>query len=434
MAVLQKGTLKERLLENYSGELDHSGVSGERVASRLSLLSEIGATADGGSCRIGFSTEERQAKELVKSWMREAGLKVREDAAGNVIAVFAGSHPNEPVVLSGSHLDSVPNGGHFDGPLGVLCALEVAEAWKESGYQPHRSYEMIIFSDEEGARFNGGLTGSQAFTGELELQQQLKLKDGEGKPFEQVVREYGLAADRFLDAQRDLTEIAAFIEVHIEQGKVLENKDVPVGVVTGIAGPKWIKFSFKGSADHAGNTPMNDRKDALVASSWFVYELSGIPKEVSPTAVATAGKVEVFPNGINVIPGQADVYVDMRDISEASVTTLSEKIIQKAQEAAQLHGMAVEYNETLNVAPVPIQTEMQHLLLRAVEEMKLTPVLLPSGAAHDTMVLARYVPAAMLFVRSQEGISHHPDEWTTLDDCVQAVHVLKKAIESLVSR
>jgi allantoate deiminase len=433
MLITDNSLFHKTLVEGYDVALDHSGVSGERIAERLTKISEIGLTEQNGSYRIAFSKEERDAKELVKSWMLQAGLEVTEDGAGNIFGRYEGKEKGLPSVISGSHVDSVPNGGHFDGPLGVLAALEVAEAWKETGYMPLRSYEVVVFSDEEGARFNGGLRGSRAVCGELDMEQEIQKVDASGDSFQQVIESDGLSLQGFKESKRDLNTIRAFVEVHIEQGSILESENVPVGVVTGIAGPSWLKIQFHGKAGHAGNTPMNARNDALVAASEFVGQVSKIPQRISKTAVATVGKLNVFPNGVNVIPGKVELSVDIRDIEQDTLDRLTEEIAEKAIEIGKLYGVSVECEQTLHVAPVPIKEEMQQRLIEAVKANGIRPVLLPSGAGHDAMVMGRNVPSGMIFVRSKDGISHNPKEWTSLNDCVRSVHILKTVIESLTS-
>ncbi|RXJ04283.1 Zn-dependent hydrolase [Anaerobacillus alkaliphilus] len=421
----------DRLMQDYDSRLNHSGIEGERLATRLAKLAEIGLTDENGSSRMGFSKEERQAKELVKSWMKDAGLVVREDGAGNVFGRLDGKDGNAHVILSGSHVDSVPNGGHFDGPLGVLAAIEVAEAWKQANYQPNKSYEVVIFTDEEGSRFSGGFSGSAAMVGDVNQDEQLKLIDLHGHSFQEVIKADGLTVDGYFRAKRDMKEVAAFVEVHIEQGKQLEKRNLPVGVVTGIAGPCWLELTFLGEAGHAGNTPMNDRKDALIAASMFIHELERFPREVSPTAVATVGRLNVHPNGINVIPGKVTLSVDIRDIHKQTRDLLVEEVIKMAQEVAEHRNVKLEVAETIRIAPVPISLQMQGKVMKAVEDQEVEAFLLPSGAGHDAMVIGTHTPAAMLFVRSQNGISHNPKEWSSLNDCVMAAHVLKGIIEDL---
>lgn len=424
-------TLYEQLMMEYNHSNDHSGVKGDRLANRLSSLSLIGRTENGGVRRIAFSPEERKAKELVKNWMEEAGLKIREDGAGNVFGRFEGKDPSS-VVLSGSHVDSVPDGGHFDGPLGVLAALEVTQAWKDEGYVPNKSFEVVIFTDEEGARFNGGLTGSRAMVGEINLEQQNKLRDFNGKSFEEVIKADGLTSESFSEAKRDLSEIAAYVEVHIEQGKRLEKEQLPVGIVTGIAGPCWLNVKFIGDAGHAGNTPMNDRRDALVAASEFVQKVKDLPSTVSDTAVATVGKLEVLPNGVNVIPGEVRLTVDIRDIYTETRDSLVQLITNAANDISRHHQIELVIEETYRIVPVPIEKDMQEKAAAAVKQtLGIKPYFLPSGAGHDAMIVGRYVPMAMLFTQSKAGVSHNPEEWSSLQDCVQTVHVLKNFIEQL---
>jgi allantoate deiminase len=420
-----------KLLSDYDNSLSHSGIDGARVAKRIAELSEIGLTDQGGSNRISFSKEERKAKELVKRWMKDTGLLVTEDGVGNVFGRFEG-RKDQPVVMSGSHVDSVPNGGHFDGPLGVLAALEVAEAWKETNYQPDKPFEVVVFTDEEGARFNGGLTGSRAVTGEMDIEEQKKLIDIYGEPFEQVIEKDGLTIKGFTEAKRDLSEIAAFVEVHIEQGKRLEKENLPVGVVTGIAGPSWLNVTFRGEAGHAGNTPMNDRKDALVAASEFIAGIKDLPKIVSPSAVVTVGKLEVFPNGVNVIPGEVRLTVDIRDIHSETRDQLVKLVIEAGEASATKYQIDLTISESLNVDPVAVTKGMQEKAAMAVSEAIGTKTyFLPSGAGHDAMVLGRHVPMAMLFTQSKDGISHNPKEWSSLNDCVQTIHVLNNLLKQL---
>ncbi|MFS0821441.1 M20 family metallo-hydrolase [Bacillus sp. 1P02SD] len=419
----------EKLISDYDFSLDKNGVSGKRLASRLAALSEIGLTSDNGSHRIGFSHEEKAAKDLVKKWMTEAGLTVTEDGAGNVFGRLNGKNPDLPALLSGSHVDSVPNGGHFDGPLGVLAALEVAEAWKQTGFVPERPFEVVIFSDEEGARFNGGFSGSSSMIGEATREDLLPKKDIHGDSFTKVLEDIGLSVDDFFNSKRDLKQLEAFVEIHIEQGKRLERAGVPVGIVTGIAGPCWLKMTFTGSAGHAGNTPMDDRRDALVAASQFIYEVQSLPEQVSSSAVATVGKVDVLPNGVNVIPGEIHLTVDIRDIKKETRDQLVDLVIEKAKSITKAHGIELQYEETLREAPVPISEDMQQKLEKSVIAQGIEPVYLPSGAGHDSMIVGHVLPVAMIFVQSKDGISHNPAEWSSLSDCVQSVHVLKDFLE-----
>lgn len=425
--------LYEQLLKDYDKELTHSGVNGERLASRLDELSRIGLMESGGVTRPGYSAEEKEAKELVIKWMKNAGLTVTEDGAGNIFGRLEGKTAG-PSIASGSHVDSVPNGGHFDGPLGVLSALEVAESWRETGFIPEKPYEIVIFSDEEGSRFKSSLTGSRAFMGQLKPEEMDSLHDENGKTFREVLSEYGSSAEECLKAGENKPEIEAFVEVHIEQGKVLERENQPVGVVKGIAGPASLEVTFTGEAGHAGNTPMAGRKDPLVAASLFVAAIENFPKQVSETAVATVGKLNVHPNGFNVIAQEVILTVDIRDIFEETRDQLLDQIKIEAVKIAEERSIDVQMNLNAKIKPLPIDESLQAGIAESLEKFDIKPVYIPSGAGHDTMIVGTEMPAAMLFVRSRDGISHNPREWTSLNDCVYGVHVLKDFVEGLMKK
>lgn len=418
-------------MNEYDSHLNHSGINGERIADRLAELSEIGATEDGGVTRIGYSAQEKQAKERVVSWMKEAGLTVTMDGAGNVFGRLEGKS-DSPAVMSGSHLDSVPNGGNFDGPLGVLAALEVVEAWKENGYTPPIPYEVVVFSDEEGSRFKAGLTGSRSFTGKITNDELDLFQDDSGQSFDEVIAAYGSDREAFLKANYHSKNLKLFVEVHIEQGTVLEKHDEPAGIVNGIAGPAWLEVSFKGKAGHAGNTPMENRKDPVIAAGMFVQEIESLPREVSQTAVATVGKMNVLPNGINVIAQEVNLMVDIRDITEQTRDQLLEMIYQKAENVAARRGIDVTWNINTKIKPLPIAPELQEKLATIMDKSGIKPVYIPSGAGHDAMIIGEEIPVAMIFTRSKDGISHNPAEWSSLNDCVKTVHLLKGFVEGIM--
>lgn len=421
--------LKEKLLKTYDHSLDIEGVRGSRVASRLHEIAQIGLTEENGSNRPGFSKAELRAKKLFMKWMEEASLTVTVDQAGNVFGRLSGKDANKKTILSGSHVDSVPNGGHFDGVLGVIAALEVVEAWKETGYVPERSYEVVIFTDEEGARFHSGLLGSKAAVGAVSLEELLPFTDSDGVPFADVLKSVGLTADGFVRAARDFSNDELYIEVHIEQGKRLEKNNLPCGIVSGIAGPYWIECSITGAAGHAGNTPMNDRRDALVAASEFIQEVHTIPEKVSDSAVATVGKLVVKPNGINIIPGEVHLTIDARDITKAKQEELGARIKEAGAKIRAKYGVEVTFSDKVKVPPLEIRSEYIEQLKDVFNDLNIEPTLIPSGAGHDAMVIGEKIPSLMIFVQSKNGISHRPDEWSELNDCVQAIHVLKKFVE-----
>lgn len=416
----------EKLLKDYNTELSSDGIDGKRLAERFDAISKIGTVPEGGVSRKGFSPEERQAKNLVISWMKDAGLTVTEDAAGNVFGRLKGNDDTSSIA-SGSHVDTVPSGGNFDGVLGVLAALEVAEAWKASSYTPEKSYEVVIFSDEEGARFSSGVFGSRAYMGLVDDQLISILRDSDGSDLSTVLKAYGSSLEAFKNIEK--RDWNFFTEAHIEQGKLLEKNNLPVGIVSGIAGQAWLEVEFKGLAGHAGNTPMNDRQDALVAAGRFVSELEKLPPKVSDTAVATVGKLTVTPNGANVIPESVKMIVDIRDIHEDTRNQLIELVQDRAETIAVDRNIGVTASVTSRVKPIPIDDTYKNELQDILTDMSIEPMELPSGAGHDSMNIGLELPVAMIFARSKDGISHNPKEWTSLDDCLQTVHVLKKLLE-----
>ena len=426
--------LEKILLTDYDQTWTKNGVSGERIAKRLGYLSKIGLTSQHGVSRVGFSPLEQQAKELVMKWIKDAGMSVTQDGAGNVIGRIAGQDNNADSIASGSHVDSVPEGGHFDGPLGVIAALEVAESWKEQGIIPRKPYEVYVFTDEEGTRFNGGLTGSRAMTGALDMNTQVTLKDVDGLTFEEVLTTTGKTLEGFIQAKRENLGIERFIEVHIEQGKKLEQSNLPVGIVKGIAGPSWTEIIFEGKAGHAGNTPMNDRQDALTAASELILYIEKAPSLVSATGVATVGKIQVEPNGANVIPGKVTLITDIRDIEEHSRDQIVSNVVTKAHEISNSRNVKVTITEKMRTPPVPIGEEMTGILNTVFDDMNINKEYLVSGAGHDAMMLGAHIPVAMIFARSKDGVSHNPAEWTTLTDCTISAHVLKQAIEKCMHR
>src|SRR5215211_3735482 len=276
-------------------------IDGERLWRRISDLGEIGRQEEGGITRLSFTDDERAAKDRVVSYMKEAGLSVREDAAGNLFGRREGRNPDSPAVLIGSHVDSVYNGGNFDGPLGVLAGIEVLQTMQEQGIETEYPIEVVAFTDEEGARFSFGMLGSRALAGKLTPEDLTTYEDKDGVSIAGAMRAYGLDPEKIGDAARPDGSIKAYVELHIEQGRVLENEDLPVGIVTGIAGPVWLRFTLTGETGHAGSTPMNLRRDALAAAA----EIMGVVEAEAArtgTTVGTVGQLDLEPGGINIIP------------------------------------------------------------------------------------------------------------------------------------
>lgn len=404
-------------------------INQERLWDRLFELSEIGRKAEGGITRMSFTKEERQAKDLVRSYMIDAGLSVREDAAGNLIGRKEGYQKDAPTVIMGSHLDSVPEGGIFDGPLGVLAAIEVLQSMKEHQVETNHPIEVIAFTDEEGTRFRFGMIGSMSLAGTLR-QEHLTNTDQQGITVAQAMREAGYDPDRITDAAREKGSVKAYIELHIEQGKILENSGLSVGVVSGIAGPLWTKWTLTGEAGHAGATPMNIRRDPLAAAATIIQEIESEVKRY-PNAVGTVGKLSVQPGGMNVIPGQVEFTLDLRDIDEQVRNEIENQITSRARQICNERGIHLRIDDLQRIEPVPCSPEIRRVIEAACEKAGQKTMTLPSGAGHDGMQFKDFCPIGMIFVRSKDGISHNPAEWSSKEDCRDGANVLYHTVIEL---
>jgi allantoate deiminase len=325
-----------------------------------------------------------------------------------VIGRREGRNPDAPVVLAGSHVDSVRS-GDFDGPLCVLAAIEAAQTMREVGVETGRPVKVIAFTDEEGARFGLGMIGSRALAGLL-TPDDLSREDENGVMIAEAMREVGLDPERIGEAARGPGSVHAYVELHIEQGRVLEQRGLPVGVVTGIAGPVWLRFVLRGEAGHAGATPMgSSRRDALAAATAVVGAVER-EAERSGTSVGTVGRMEVEPGGVNVIPGRATFTVDQRDIDGDVRDRLEARNADEAARVCEQRGVGRETETLQRLPPVPCSGEARDAIVAACERLGFDPFGLPSGAGHDGMQLSGLCPIGMIFVRSRDGIGHNPAE------------------------
>jgi len=408
-------------------------VNGDRLWARLQELREIGKRESGGVTRFSFTEEERQAKNLVISYMKEAGLQVREDAIGNIIGRREGTDPKSKTVLTGSHIDTVPDGGAFDGALGVLSAIEALQRMEELGEQHVHPIEVIAFTDEEGSRFGFGMIGSRALAGTLR-EEHLEQSDEHRISIAEAMRAAGYAPERIRDAAKSPAEVKAYVELHIEQGKVLESLDQPVGLVTGIAGPLWLQFTLTGQAGHAGATPMNMRRDPMQTAAELLSFIYNEAKQY-PHAVATVGKIRALPGGVNVIPGQVEFTLDVRDINEADRDRLERKIREAAQTVCERNAIELQIDLLQRVAPAPSSPIVREAITEAANRIGLTnlPALI-SGAGHDGMQFHSLCPIGMIFVRSKDGVSHHPSEFSSKEDCTMGAELLYHTLLQLANR
>jgi allantoate deiminase len=405
-------------------------INSERLWNHLFKLSEIGRNDDGGVTRLSFTETERTAKNLVSSFMIEAGLKVREDEIGNLIGRKEGKNETNPVVMTGSHIDSVINGGNFDGPAGVLTAIEALQTMNEQGIVTDSPIEVIAFTDEEGARFSTGMLGSLALTGQLSIDELYYAKDQNNITIAEAMKIGGLDPELIGKAKRNPGEIKAYVELHIEQGKVLENANAPVGIVSGIVGVDWYRLTLKGEAGHAGTTPMGLRKDPLAASAKIISYAEELAKK-EKSAVVTVGQMNVKPGGINIIPGEVELTFDIRDISKNNMDKLFNLLKGYINDVCKDREIEWSIVELHSLNPAPSSEKIVKSIEESFADTGLKLIQLNSGAGHDAMVMAGITDMGMIFVRSKDGISHNPKEWTEKEDLGMGAEVLYKTLLKL---
>jgi hydantoinase/carbamoylase family amidase len=388
----------------------------------LQQAARIGADGAGVS-RFAWTPELAQANEWLVGRLEELGLETEIDAAGNVLGRW--NQGEGTAVLVGSHLDTVPRGGRYDGALGVLAALDVVRSLKRSRASLRRPLWVVSFNDEEGSRFQTGMLGSRAFVGALDLE------DWRRRGVAEAMASGGFDFERLPDA-RAIEGVGAYLELHIEQGPVLEQEGLDLGVVTGIGGLLGFRVVLTGEANHAGTTPMAARHDALAGAARVVL---GLREEARARGDMTAnvGILTVAPGGFNVIPGTAEFTIDVR-AAEPEAFACAEALVRETLErVAGEEQLGLEVAETHRKPPTPLDPELQELLGEAAAAEGATVRRMPSGAGHDAMVLAKHVPAAMLFVPSRAGVSHSPDEYTTPEHCELGARVLARAVARLVT-
>jgi allantoate deiminase len=389
------------------------------VAATLNALGRIGGGPDGGVTRVAWSPELFEAYAWLGERMRELGLEVEVDAAGNLFGRWQVGRGSP--VLVGSHLDTVPSGGRFDGVLGVVAAVHAVKLLQERGFEPARPVWIVAFMDEEGTRFNTALFGSRAFAGE-DVTGFGDRVDAAGTTLRDAMRERGHTLDRTAEANR-IGEVGTYLELHIEQGPVLETEAIQIGVVTSIVGLRGYRVRVHGQANHAGTTPMELRRDAFAGVARVTLELREIARS-RENVTANVGKVTVAPGGANVVPGHADFTVDVRAATPEGVAELERLVEETVARIAQEEGLEAELEPTFSLEPLELHTRLVDAVERAAAEEGATSRRMPSGAGHDAMVIGRHVPAAMIFVPSRGGISHSPEEYSSPSEVELGMRVL----------
>ena len=400
-------------------------INGARLNQHLAELAEFGKNPQGGVSRVAYSEADRLGRDYVMKLMRAAKLDVSIDAAGNLIGRRAGTDQTLKPILFGSHIDSVPEGGNFDGDVGSLGAIEVAQTMAENNIVTRHPLEVVVFQNEE-----GGLIGSEAMIGALEAAA-LDHVSNSGKTIRDGINFIGGDVSKLAGVKREKGSIAAYLELHIEQGGTLEAEKIDIGVVEGIVGINQWNVTIEGFANHAGTTAMNNRRDALLAAAKFIEAVNRVVTSIPGRQVGTVGKIQAFPGAPNVIPGKVVLTLELRDLDAAKIQMLYQKIRVEADQIVQASKVTFDFKELNTNIPAPTDPRIRSLIDQAAHEFGLTTKQLPSGAGHDAQDMARLGPVGMIFIPSIGGISHSPKEFSRPNDVENGANVLMSALLKL---
>ena len=394
-----------------------------RLQRDIEELAKYNATPGQGLTRFSLTAEDRAARSYLRQQMQNCGLRVSEDAAGNLVGHREGELADAPVVMIGSHFDSVKGGGNFDGPAGVSAALETARVLHERGIKTRYPIEVVAMIEEEGARFSASLYGSRAMAGQIDVAQLQERKDAAGISMYEALRDFGFNPDAIKTARRLPDSIKAFLELHIEQGPILEAEGLDVGIVRQIVGIHDMKVKLRGRQGHAGTIPMHLRADALVVAAKMVAKIADLALEEGEGTVATVGWLSVKPGGFNIIPGEVEFSIDIRSGKRQHVDSVSRRIGEMVTEINAGTGVAAELTSLMNVAPVQMAESIVAGQTAICERLGLKYRLMQSGAGHDAMVMAGITEVGLIFVPSLDGRSHCPEEWTDYAQLQKGVEV-----------
>lgn len=399
-------------------------VNSDRMLTAFNELAQFGATGDGGVHRPTFSEAHLAARRWFREQIEQAGLEFRTDGAGNYSAMLRNVDRDQTLLL-GSHFDSVPNGGRFDGALGVMAAFEVLRTIKEAGVPLGLNLEAIDFTDEEGTLV--GLLGSAALAGHLQLESLQNPRGGRAALVEGMQRA-GVSDQSMLSAARPKDSLAGYLELHIEQGKRLERAGMDIGIVSAIVGIWSYRLSFLGRADHAGTTAMDDRLDASLGASAFTLAAREIVRRDFPNCVVNVGNIEFSPGAFNIVPARVDVFLEFRSPDEEEFKRLDSVLLERARQEAERFGLGYQVQSLGRHSPTLMSDKIQQAFAEACEDLGLSHIPLTSGAGHDGQSFDGLCPVGMIFVPSREGASHSPREFTEWEDCVNGVNVLLQTV------
>ena len=401
-------------------------INADRLWSRHMEMARIGAIGGTGSCRLAMTAEDAEARELLATWCRQAGLDVHVDGAGNMFALRPGSDPKRLPIGSGSHLDTQPHGGRFDGISGVLAALEAIETLNDEGIETAAPLAVVNWTNEEGVRYAPGLLGSAWYAGLIDDEALAHVKASDGAHFCQEARERGWLGDG-----TDKFQLGAFLELHIEQGPILEREGLQVGIVTSVQGLRWLDVKVTGADAHAGTTPLDGRQDALLESARMLVALNEIGRRYGSAARVSVGQLRTATDGPSTIVGQASFVIDIRHPDAETLERLSHECAAMCRETAKASGCEVEVSERIVIAPTAFDESCVTALECAAQEQRYSYRRMESGALHDAANLAKVVPTAMIFVPCRNGISHNVKEYASPEDLAAGTNVLLHALLTL---
>ncbi|PZG21740.1 M20 family metallo-hydrolase [Nonomuraea aridisoli] len=400
----------------------------QKMARYVEELGRLGELPDGGMARFQYDVAWAQAQDLVAGWMREAGLRVRRDAVGNVFGRLPGAD-DSATILTGSHIDTVPEGGKYDGALGVLAGLAALEALAALGERPRTSLEVVSLCEEESSRYQANFFGSRAMLGLVGPDEPATLKDADGVSMAEAMTAVGLDPSAVATAKRD--DVAAFVELHIEQGKVLETAGTDVGIVEVITGLVWEEIVVTGRQDHAGGTPMDARLDAVQAAAEISTAITRHVAETDKAGRVTFGRWDVRPGWPSIVPGEVVLSMDLRHTVAEDLKARADEVHRIAATIAARRGVEITFERLKDETPTVMDTRLREALTQAAADCGATSMDLPSGAGHDSQLMGEHVPTAMLFVPSVEGRSHCKEEYTHPEDCVRGASVLATALHRM---
>jgi N-carbamoyl-L-amino-acid hydrolase len=403
-------------------------IDGDRLSWRLDRLAQIGAIEDGGNCRLALTDEDRRGRDLVVEWMRELGLAVQVDPIGNVFGIRAGRSTLAPV-MTGSHIDTVRTGGRYDGNLGVLAGLEVVETLNAHDIETLRPLAVAFFTNEEGSRFAPDMLGSLVHVGGMPLAQALAAVSIDGKALGDELQRIGYAGDAPLGEPR----AHAYVELHIEQGPVLDAEGITIGAVENLQGISWQEITITGQSNHAGTTPMRLRRDAGYCAAAVAAFLRALAREMGADQVCTVGRIELHPNLINVIAARATLTADLRNTDDARLREAEARLASFLEQLARDEGVSIATRTLARFEPVVFDAAIVQRIGRIAGRLGFRHRRMTSGAGHDAQMLARSCPSAMIFVPSVDGVSHNPAEHTARADLVAGADVLLQTMLELAS-